>query len=181
MSAFRLLFILLVLANYSFSQENNAITNDTIIPWNKSYKLKWEDFRGELNPNVFAYAVTSYKIDIIPEHVSVDAHDNILNYQDLDVRANFYKNQSWTVSKDLELLNHEQLHFDIAELYARKIRDRFSELKALKEKRFSMYWNAYSKLWNACRQLQKNYDLETNHGAKKSENDKWVAKINALL
>lgn len=175
------LFILLILCNYAFSQENYLITNDTVITWNKSYKLKWEDFSGKLNPNVFAYAVTSYKIDIIPENVSVDSNDTILNYQDLDVQANFYKNQSWTVSKDLDLLSHEQLHFDIAELYARKIKARFSELKALKEKRFSVYWNEYSMLWKACRQLQKEYDIETNHGAKKTENDEWVLKINTLL
>ena len=181
MKVFIAFFTLLVLNNTLFSQENKVLSHDSIVTWSKTYKLEWSDYTGQLNPDVFAYAVTSYKIDIIPEHVKVDAQDHILNYQDLTVLANFYKNHSWTISTDIDLLNHERLHFDIAELFARKIRTRFSELKTAKEKRFSVYWDEYSTLWKACRQLQKQYDLETNHGAKKAENDQWIAKINALL
>lgn len=174
-------FTCLVLSSNLFSQENKTSKIDDIITWSKADKLEWQDYTGAMNPDIFAYAITSYKIDIIPENVKVDAHDHILNYQDLTVRANFYKNHSWTISSDAELLNHEQLHFDIAELYARKIRVRFTELKAAKEKRFSTYWDAYNTLWLACRQLQKQYDLETNHGAKKAENDAWHVKISAEL
>jgi hypothetical protein len=134
-----------------------------------------------MNPDIFAYAVTSYKIEILPENVQVDPKNNILNYQDLTVLAKFHKNQSWTVSDDLDLLNHERLHFDIAELFARKIRKSFFKLKTAKERSYSKYWNAYTVLWKECRLQQKQYDLETNHGTKKIENDKWIAKINALL
>ncbi len=165
----------------SFSQERKEIMKDTVIPWNKSQKLKWKDFLGTLDPDIFAYALTSYKIDIIPESVAVDNNDNILNYKTLSVTANFYKKQSWSVSQDLNLLNHEQLHFDIAELFARKIRKRFSELKTIEEKRFSVYWNEYSKLWKDCRAFQKQYDIETNHGAKLDENKKWAENIGSLL
>ena len=166
---------------FGFSQESNNLSRDTIMPWLMSQKIEWKDFMGTLNPDVFAYALTSYKIDIIPDNVIVDSNDKIINYQDLMVVANFYKKQSWSISKDTNLLNHERLHFDIAELYARKIRKRFSELKEIKEQRYSVYWNEYSKLWKACRVFQKQYDLETNHGAKQPENDKWISKVNVLL
>ncbi len=181
MKLFSTFFALYILCNSLFSQENKTSINDSIISWSKTNKLQWNDYKGTMNPNIFAYAVTSYKIDIIPENVKVDAQDHILNYQDLTVHANFYKNHSWTISADVDLLNHEQLHFDIAEIYARKIRQRFAELKSAKEKRFSTYWDEYNALYKACRVLQKQYDLETNHGAKKAENDAWLEKINALL
>ena len=165
----------------AFSQVNKESKNDTIIAWSASKAIEWGDFQGKLNPDIFAYALTSYKIDIIPDNVMVDSNDNIRNYQDLTVIANFYKKQSWSISDDQGLLDHERLHFDIAELFARKIRKRFSELKAIEEKRFTVYWNEYSTLWKACRAFQKQYDLETNHGAKKNENDQWILKVKALL
>lgn len=169
------------ICSLGFSQEFNKTHLDTVIPWSRSEKIEWKDFLGKLNPDIFAYAITSYKIDIMPEHVAVDANDNILNYQDLTVVANFYKKQSWTISKDTNLLNHERLHFDIAELFARKIRKRFSELKSLKEQQFSVYWDEYSVLWKACKDFQKQYDIETNHGAKEEENHKWSKKVNSQL
>lgn len=181
MKLFSTFFTLCFVCSFLFSQENKISIDDNIISWSNTNKLQWHDYKGTMNPDIFAYAVTSYKIDIIPENVKVDAQDHILNYQDLTVQANFYKNHSWTISADVNLLNHEQLHFDIAELYARKIRQRFAELKTAKEQRFSRYWDEYNALYKACRLLQKQYDVETNHGAKKLENDAWIEKINALL
>lgn len=180
----RNLIILLLFSsviNVAFSQEKKPIENDSIISWNASKKLEWKDFNGKLNPNIFAYAVTSYKIEIIPQNVIVDANDQMPGYKDLDVLANFYKKQSWTISDDIELLNHEQLHFDIAELFARKIRKRFLELKTSKEKNFNKYQHAYNILWKECRLLQKQYDIETNHGANKTENTSWENKVNTQL
>jgi len=169
--------LIIFLTLFAFSQDKNASENDSIISWNNERALQWSDFQGKLNPEVFAFAVTSYKIEIIPEHVIVDQDDNIQNYDVLNVVTNFYKYHSWTVSTDNDLLKHEQLHFDIAELFARKIRKRFSELKSTNEKGFSTYWKAYNTLWIACRKLQKQYDAETNHGVKKVENLKWIEKI----
>ncbi|GAA4892024.1 hypothetical protein GCM10023311_15560 [Flaviramulus aquimarinus] len=171
-----LLLVFIILGYHSFSQEDN-----NTMPWNASNKLEWKDYKGTLNPEIIAYASTSYKIDIIPENVIVDLNDYIVNYQDLTVVANFYKNHSWTVSNDVELLNHERLHFDIAELFARKIRKRFSELKNSGEKRFARYQNEYNALWQSCRVFQKKYDSETNHGAKKNESGIWYKKVAALL
>ena len=84
------------MCNSLFSQENRIYIDDNIISWSNTNKLQWHDYKGTMNPDIFAYAVTSYKIDIIPENVKVDAQDHILNYQDLTVKANFYKNNSWT-------------------------------------------------------------------------------------
>lgn len=162
-------------------QEIDPHNRDTVISWKSSIHLTWNDFQGETEPIDYAEAMTGYKIDIIPENVMVDEQDRIQGYEKLSVEARFYKNYSWTSTGSQTLLKHEQLHFDIAELYARKIRRNFEAHKVIKEARFSIYWENYSSLWNACRQYQIKYDLETNHGAELEINKIWEQRIEQEL
>jgi hypothetical protein len=69
------------------------------------------------------------------------------------------------------------LHFDIAEVYARKIREKFSSLKAQNEARFSVYQKEYNILWTECRDYQKLYDEQTDHGRKLLINGYWIKGI----
>ncbi len=103
--------------------------------------------------------------------------DNIQNYENLTVVAKFYKDKSWVTSRTDGLLAHEQLHFDIAELYARKIRKKFSELKSVNEQRFAVYASAYELLWQECREYQKMYDSQTKNGILTEENNIWINKV----
>lgn len=167
--------LLLFCSSITFSQEDETIT------WNIDQQLKWEDYMGKLDPEVFANAKTSYKIEFVPENVLVDEHDRMPNYKKVTVVARFYKKYSWSVSRDTELLKHEQLHFDIAELFARKIRKRFSELKAKAESRFSIYYSEYKVLWAECRAYQRRYDQETNHGVNIQKNKEWVKLVQKEL
>ena len=170
-----LIMLLLFCSSISFSQQNETIA------WSPEYKLEWKDYLGSLDPEVFANAKTSYKIEFIPENVMVDEHDRMPNYKKITVVAKFYKKHSWSVSKDQELLNHEQLHFDIAELFARKIRKRFLELKSKKESRFSVFYSEYKSLWNECRIYQRKYDQETNHGVNTQKNKEWEKLVRENL
>ncbi len=173
----KIFWFLLLFTTGAFSQNAFDNSNLNTIVWNHNEKLEWKDFTGILAPNLFGNALTSYKIEIVPENVLVDAEDNIQGYENLTVIAKFYKDKSWTISQTEDLLAHEQLHFDIAELYARRIRKKFSELKNIKEKRFSVYALAYEHLWQECRQYQKTYDSETKNGILKEENVIWINKI----
>ena len=83
--------------------------------------------------------------------------------------------------EDSYLLKHEQLHFDIAELFCRKINLKFRELQSNNIKNFDTYQNAYSSLWNECRKYQKEYDFETYHGFFKDTNNEWILKIKSEL
>lgn len=165
------IMLLLLSSSISFAQKNETID------WSSELKLEWEDFKGNLDPNVFAYAKTSYKIEVIPEDVLVNENDEMVNYKELNVIARFYKKHSWTVSNNLDLLEHERLHFDIAELFARKIRRKFSDLKNNGENRFTVYYSEYKSLWQMCRLYQKNYDQETNHGANLKKNKEWILNV----
>ena len=81
------------------------------------------------------------------------------------------------IENDFELLKHEQLHFDIAELFARKIRRKFKEIQNNREARFSIYWESYNVIWKECRELQKRFDSETNHGRDLNANYIWSIKL----
>ena len=59
------IMLLLFCSSISFSQEYETIS------WSSDQKLRWEDYTGELDPDVFASAKTSYKIAFIPENVLV--------------------------------------------------------------------------------------------------------------
>ena len=153
------------------------VLRDSIIEWNHNQKLSWNDFLDKPDDNIIADALTSYKIEVIPSNVIVDEQDRIQNYHELSVKANFYKYHSWSIEKTKELLKHEQLHFDIAELYARKMRKEFVKMQNKNESRFESYLNCYNQLWKECRKLQQEYDFETNHGRLKEMNLKWINKI----
>jgi predicted secreted Zn-dependent protease len=154
------------------------INAQSVIPWSKDRKLVWSDFKGTPNEEVFAYAQAAYKIEIIPSDVLIDTENNIQDYKKLSIQTNFYTKSSWVTDKSDYLLAHEQLHFDIAELFARKIRVAFENLKKQKVATFDAYINAYKKLWVECRKMQKEYDKKTNHGLKVKENKEWINKVN---
>ena len=157
------------------------ISKDSIIEWKKDNNLSWSEFLGKPNDNIIADALTSYKIEVLPSDVVLDENDNILNYQNLTVKANFYKYHSWYIENTNQLLEHEQLHFDIAELFARKMRMEFEKLKNDNESNFNIYVDCYNRLWKDCREMQGDYDFDTNHGRENEINLKWIDKINNEL
>lgn len=170
-SIFLILFLIL-------SIQLNA---QSTIKWSKDKNLTWSDFKGSPNIDIIAYALTAYKIEILPSDVQVDNDNNIQNYKAITVEAIFYQNESWVYEKSDYLLKHEQLHFDIAGLYAHKIRMAFDKLKKEKNANFNAYSEVYQKLWAECLETQKIYDRETHHGQLVKENDEWINKINTEL
>ena len=144
--------------------QEKPINNSNIIQWQKDYRLKVEDFQKEFNSKM-SHSHAAYKIEFYPSSVVVDVHDYIQGYENLTVVAEFHKNEShFNPEYEKDLLEYERLTFDIAELFARKIRKRFKKLKAQKEKRFSAYNYEYGVLWKACKQYQLDFNRATNSG-----------------
>ena len=158
-----------------------TLNAQSIITWAKDRTLQWSDFKATPNTEIMAYAQTSYKIEITPSNVAVDQHNNIKNYKSLNVVANFYTNHSWVLKEDSNLLKHEQLHFDIAGLYAHKMKLEFQNLKDKNIANFDAYMSVYNNLWAECRATQKQYDRDTNHGLSRTENMKWINTISIQL
>lgn len=172
MKKIAILYFLII--TLSITKNLNA---QSTIEWSKDRKLMWSDFKAIPNEEILGYALTAYKIEIIPSNVLVDLNDNVQNYESLTVVANFYSEHSWVYEKNDYLLLHEQLHFDIAGLYAYKMRIEFERLKKQKDANFDSYFEVHQKLWEECRETQKAYDKETSHGQLVDENNDWINKI----
>lgn len=171
-----LLVLSIFFTSFMYSQGNSTIV------WEKSKKLTWNDFQGATDSINFGQAKTSYRIRIVPEQVNVDEYDNIQGYEKMTVKAEFDKKRSWSLAKfDTVVLAHEQLHFDIAELYARKIRRQFYKNILAKRKTYERFWSDYKVLWDECSKFQNKLDAETNHGRDKEQNKLWKQLVSDEL
>jgi hypothetical protein len=122
-----LLLIFPVLMLCSFQSEKDRLV------WNESRLLSWNDFNGKPEKR-FAAASTHY--DIL-KHTAREGNKAVVT-----IEAVFFKNMSWKKMNWVndEVLTHEQKHFDIVELYARKLR------KAVFETHYTDYNDLLSKL-----------------------------------
>ena len=154
--------------------------NDTLIMWSEDYKLKWSDFRG--NPDPEYATLPDYQqtkaISNIGTTSKYELNGNIFTFK-VEVYFNRYK--SWTVLKTDQLLEHEQIHFDIAELYRRKIIRVFDSLKLDGVVDFDIYDSLFYKMRQEYLLTQQQYDFETGGGTfNKIQND-WKVDIEAEL
>lgn len=143
--------------------------------WNESYKLSWLDFKDAPNKNVSAVAITASGITFGFSVSTTD--DRVVSYT-TEVHAHFYSEKSWYKKEqaDRHVLGHEQLHFDITELYARKFRQRIDQIKVSHSVRGQLktLHNAINKELS---QLQNRYDSETNYSRNVDAQTKWKTYI----
>lgn len=142
------------------------------ILWDSNVKLKWADFKGAPPENTgFVKATTVCQIMI---KSAARYEGETPNY---DVKNIFIKNDSWTLTSNEKTLVHEQLHFDISELHARKIRKAFEKLYQEGITDTSTYRKVYKKLDEECYDMQKEYDREAHFNNKKQKEwEKCIAK-----
>ena len=171
------IFILipLLLSLTAFQIGNYNFYNTPRISWKENVKLKWKDFKGAPDLSTDLDALTDCGIDM---DYKTDAQGNwkitVTNY--------FDKKLSWakdTSSKDL--LQHEQLHFDICELYTRIARKRFSVFKKADEKSMQLIKTTGQTTLNEWQKEEVKYDTETNHGLKKDKQKIWNDKVKKSL
>ena len=101
--------------------------------------------------------------------------NHLLNYQ---VFSFFNKNKSWSKStNDTALLLHEQGHFDINEIFTRKLKKAFKAYK-LNEATVSEDLRAiFNKIWQEKIAFDMLYDKETDHSNNKTQQAGWNKKI----
>jgi hypothetical protein len=153
------------------------ITNaqDSLILWSLSKPLQWADFSGPVKEG------SEYDAEVFAEvqYRYIFKDKNNFNFH---VFATFNKNTSWSKkSKQSEtLLKHEQMHFDLAELYARKLQEEFEKYD---------YTDNYAKeivaifepIKNEYHLMQLKCDEETNHSLNKQKQVEWEAYIHTEL
>lgn len=89
--------------------------------------------------------------------------------------------KSWSKSKGVALLAHEQGHFDIAEYYRRVYNKRILEEKYTPQTLRLITLKTYVDIQLECARLQDRYDEETNHRLIEVKQAEWLGKIDSLL
>lgn len=138
--------------------------------WNEDRQLTWNDFKGVPDMGDSYVASTNSGISF---SFSYKVKDGTMT-MDYEVLCNFYPEQSWYKSDLVTpyILKHEQTHFDISELYARKLR------KAMEETSFSNnpkeeVNTLYQNIEAARRKLQTKFDFETDHSKNEPVEIQW--------
>lgn len=101
----------------------------------------------------------------------------------LTIQSVFNEDRSWKDTKRITdyVLVHEQKHFDIAEIFARKLRKEVSE-KVRTSGEFNTYFQAiYKKTLRDYQNFQINYDKETLHGMNKEKQTQYNQLISDEL
>lgn len=149
------------------------------ILWDESHRLEWSDFRGNPNLNSDAAAITASGLtfDFSARTTSTQLVDFTAS-----VEAHFYPNQSWYKKGHVNtiVLAHEQLHFDITELHARKLR------KQIDEASFSLnIKNEISKLHSnvnkELKEFQSKYDSESDYSRSVENQKEWQIFVHQEL
>ena len=151
------------------------IKRGQLIYWSRERKLQWSDFRYREPVSIHtANASTAVRISVDPYE-----KNDLPDYQ---ITFRFNRSLSWTTdSTSRDLLEHEQYHFDIYELYARKIRASILELQEAGVEEKEQYTNEITRLLNECKLFQEEYDKQTAHGFIRNQQASWQVRINHLL
>jgi hypothetical protein len=148
------------------------------IPWQKDRLLTWKDFQGTPPDGSGSDAATQSYIKYQYYHVMRDTtHVLSFKIQCLFNVQQSYKHKGHT-NKDL--LSHEQLHFDITELYARRL------AYALNHTTYTANYLGemsaiYKKIFDECRDIQTKYDTQTIHSREYGYQFIWVQHIHKEL
>ncbi len=154
-------------------------TNEETKTWSESYKLTWDDFKANPNPNSGAVALTASGITF--GYSVKTSGQRIIDFT-TSVEAHFYPNKSWHLKDrcDAYILGHEQLHFDITELYVRKFRAQIGRLVVNQNVKEQMK-RLHAAANEALNETQKRYDAQSNHSINEDMQKQWEAFIKEEL
>jgi len=163
-------YIFIFLGSFGWSQSNT-------IQWESDHKLEWQYFAGLPQAGSHHHALTASGISIDMKQSSEDSVS-------ITIDANFYPKRSW-LKKGKEtdhLLNHEQRHFDIAEIYRRKLVKSILTSGILKTKSINEDIDkVYTDNDAALRSYQNKYDEETKHSQRQGIQDQWNTRVDEEL
>lgn len=156
-----------------------------LLCWQEDRKLRWSDFQAKasaLPENSPLYARTS--AHAAPE-LKVRGRLDSSGRHNFMVRAAFNPQRAWVRDSTLStatLLAHEQLHFDICELTARKLRARIAQVYASGADVFAAkFTQQIQRMIAEEGVLHETYDKETAHGLYEAQQAAWQTRISREL
>ena len=173
------LTIIIIILNIFIIIDYSLFAQDSLIIWNENRPLNWDDFKIKKE-----YSKNMSKIFNIPTSAGVSLEIIVLPSYNKQKDTNYiflpvvYPFKSWSIEKKETKygIRHEQLHFDIAKLYALKMEQAIKNIKSGKEKR-----RIIDSLLDIHWKLQKKYDKETIHSMRHTQQKLWEIKIRDSL
>ncbi len=187
------------------SDDESLENHPEYLPWDREKKLTWSNFQGEIEDSeeTLARTYSSMHVDWIKE---IFQSDDLYKFRivNIEVTAIFGINKSWVKpllfneSEDQirYKLNHEQGHFDLCEEYTRRLRTEIMqfegavfECKGDDEETRKIYAHEevekilktiYDPHAKTLGNLQKEYDLDTNHSYIPERQETWDRRFLAL-
>ena len=162
-----------IVISFLFFLDTKTIAQQIL--WRSDCHLSSDDFNGKKPRKSRWDAVTVTQLHYT---LRADCKDSIA----VKVTCMFDTKKSWKKYKKLNpyLLKHEQTHFDIAELYARKLRQALKKYIVSKDKLINPDWKLQYILFinnHRSRHYQKKYDRQTKHSNRRTAQREWNAKI----
>jgi len=146
------------------------------IPWSTARRLRWSDFQGDPPSGGREGAITSYSL-----FYAWKCRGQAFEFL---VIAGFQPGQSWVKQEILRdsaqsrrALRHEQTHFDIAELHARRMRSYFAGLSGACARSDDALGTLAQRFVDDTRAMQRQYDAETEHGLRPERQATWEAQV----
>lgn len=168
----------------SCSKRFNPDLDSNLIVWKSERKLTYSDF------NKYNVPIEVLKFNTLGSVRAVTTsgiHTKVIQYyfgkiKYLAVRAVFLKDGSWFDKTDLSeyTLEHEQLHFDISEVFARKFKKHLLSKynKPISHNQLDAEYKLYTKMLG---EFEDKYDRETNFGTDETKQKDWNKRVSELL
>lgn len=144
--------------------------------WQKDRPLTYADFQGKVpSRRGMEAAVTASGIQS-----SAGFQGNKVS---LSVGSSFDPAKSWMApeARTPYILNHEQRHFDITEIFTRRMRQRMTAEIRTPEEMKRKYRPIWNEVYGQYDRFQKEYDAQTRHGLNKEMQEKYNQLIDAML
>lgn len=178
MKFFLILSLFSVLAHKpTDSLKKEEKSSKVVVNWEKSRNLTWDDFKGTPKSHSRFAAECYWEIQY---SYSFNPSKSKIHF---DVFCHFNSSKSWVKQSERSpgLLEHEQIHFDIAELCSRRLRKRLTEAKFEKASFKEDINKIFDDILIECDSIQSAYDESTNHGLNKKSQTAWIKNVNKDL
>jgi hypothetical protein len=178
--------LLSVLFALAFYLSAGAQPPAQLLCWQAERKLRWADFQAPANvlptddPLFWTSAASCAPVLQLIGTKDVTGRNNFF------VTAALDKNRSWVRASALahsaQVLAHEQLHFDICELIARRLRQRIAQQYQAGGDVFTpAFRQELQQLLAEQAVLNTRYDQETAHGLLQNQQQHWQDQLTQAL
>jgi hypothetical protein len=156
------------------------LASDTAFAWSAARRLVWSDFQGAPPAGGAEGARTAYTL-----YYAWKCRGQAFKFR---VIAGFRPRQAWVkaavlndAAQSRSVLGHEQTHFDLVEVNARRMRRDFAELSGACGKTDGELTAIAQRLVREEKAEQRRYDDETDHGLLPEQQAAWTADVSRRL